>query len=448
MKKAFSTWIALILVFVLLAGCAQQAAPAQSGDSPDSSANSPLEASSDEPSGVAETSDPIKVGAIFPMTGTASALGVESYHGVQLAAEIVNGVYDIDLMFAGEEGLPGLNGRKIEIVSADNQGVPATGQAEAERLITQSDVCSMVGAHVSGVATTISNVCEREGIPFIGSDVIANSLTESGHQYFFRTTPKNDQFIDAYFAFLEGMKEKGVEIKTIGLVYENSEWGSNMAIVEKRLAAEKGYEIVCDVSYSTTATDVTSEAQKVKQANPDVLMHSSYVSDAILFMNTYKAIDYTPKMILAVSGAFTAADFLNTLGKDALYVCASDPWSLELADTYPKVKQVNDLYKEKFGVDLNGVSARSFVAAMTLFEAINRAGSDDPELIKEALLTTDIPATDLIATWGVKFDPETHDNIYALCMMTQYIDYKYRTIYPFEAATVDFVYPMPSWAER
>ena len=431
MKKLCVSIIAVLVTISMLIGCSNQNSTLDQGNSD-----------------TANDLDPVRVGAIFPMTGTSSALGIESYQGAQLAADIVNGVYDIDIMFADTEGLPGLNGRKIELISADNQGLPATGQAEAERLITQENICSIVGAHVSGVATTISNVCERAGIPFVGADVIANSLTESGYEYFFRTTPKNDQFIDTYFAFLEEVKKAGNDIKTIGILYENSEWGTNMAIVERRLAEEMGYEIVCDISYSTTATDVTSEAQKIKQANPDVLMQSSYVSDAILFYNTYKAIDYTPKMILAVSGAFTSDDFLSTVKQDALYACVSDPWSLELTEAYPIVKQVNDLYKAKYGVDLNGVSARCFIGAMTLFDAINRAGTDDPEAIKNALLETDIPAEDLIATWGVKFDPETHDNIYAQCIMNQYIDYEYRTVYPLEAASVDFVYPMPAWDER
>ncbi|GAH74844.1 unnamed protein product, partial [marine sediment metagenome] len=95
-----------------------------------------------------------------------------------------------------------------------------------------------------------------------------------------------------------------------------------------------------------------------------------------------------------------------------------------------------------------GTTARSFTGLMTIADAINRAGSTEPEAIREALVETDIPADQLIMPWrGVKFD-ETGQNMYGEGVISQIIDESWHTVYPSEFALRDWVYPQPTWAER
>src|SRR5271157_252779 len=89
----------------------------------------------------------IKIGAVYPLTGNLASTGLDNKRGVELAVEIINNKYDLNLPLAKTEGLPNLGGAKIEIVWSDTKGEPKNGQAEAERLVTQEKVVGVIGAY-------------------------------------------------------------------------------------------------------------------------------------------------------------------------------------------------------------------------------------------------------------------------------------------------------------
>jgi branched-chain amino acid transport system substrate-binding protein len=88
-------------------------------------------------------------------------------------------------------------------------------------------------------------------------------------------------------------------------------------------------------------------------------------------------------------------------------------------------------------------------AAVQLAEAINRAGSTDPALIRGALLKTNIPEKDLIMPWdGVKFDPDTGQNVLGKGLIVQVHQGQYVTVWPEGLSTKPIVWPMPPWSKR
>src|SRR6185295_10494491 len=153
------------------------------------------------------------------------------------------------------------------------------------------------------------------------------------------------------------------------------------------------------------STQLTSEVQTLKAAAPSLVLQSSYTPDAILSMKTYKELGFSPDMILANNAGFTDTEFIKTLGKDAEYVITREVWALDLAKNNPLIRQVNDLFHSKYKINFTGNSSRTFTGLMVLADAINRAGSTEPEAIRKALVATDIPGKSLIMPWkGVKFD--------------------------------------------
>jgi branched-chain amino acid transport system substrate-binding protein len=86
---------------------------------------------------------------------------------------------------------------------------------------------------------------------------------------------------------------------------------------------------------------------------------------------------------------------------------------------------------------------------LVLADAINRAGSENREAIRKALLETDIPGHQLIMPWeGVRFDPETHQNTLAKGVICQILEQEYYTVWPWNSATREPVWPMPTWDKR
>jgi branched-chain amino acid transport system substrate-binding protein len=392
----------------------------------------------------------IRIGVIYPLTGAAASTGLELKNALELAADMINnGTKGLDLPLTTTGGLPNLKGAKIRLIFGDHQGNPQTGATEAERLISQEKVVALVGCYFSNVTNTASQVAERNGIPFMNPESSSATLTQRGFKWFFRTTPHDDLFVTNFFEFLKDVeKKKNISIKRIALFNENTLFGTETTKIEEKLAGEQKYPIVEKILYPAKSTQLTSEVQRIKAANPDLIMQSSYLGDAILSMKTYKELGVSPDALLANDAGFNDSEFLKTLGKDGEYVLSREVWALDLAAKNPLIKQVNDIYFERYKTNFNGNSARTFTGLMTLAEAINRAGSTKPEAIQKALVETNIPGNKLIMPWkGIKFDA-TGQNTLGSGIIVQVQDGKYVTVWPFDLASKDVVWPMPKWDQR
>jgi len=392
----------------------------------------------------------VKIGAIYPLTGPVATTGLDCRYGIELAEEIINNVYDMDLPMAKEEGLSNLGNAPVKFIFSDHQGVPEKGMSEAERLITQEKATAIMGAFLSSVAAPASQVCEKYKVPFFSADTTSPSLRKRDFKWFFRIIPDDEIISENAFQFLDDLsKQQNTSLKRVVLLHENSLWGNDTGTYLRQYADKYGYEVLDEISYPAKSADVTSEVQKIIAADPDVIIQASYVSDAILFMKTFKQFDYVPKALVAQGAGFYDVAFLETLGADGDYVFTIEFWAESLAEHKPVITELNEMFKERFGRPMNGVSARTFMGALTLADAINRAGTTDSEKVREALIATDIPAHQIILPWeGITIDAKDGQNHLGRVMYTQILDQKYWPVWPFDLAIKELVYPMPKWTER
>jgi len=400
---------------------------------------------------IAQAQQEVRIGVIYPLTGAAASSGAEMRNALELAADIINnGAKGIpEQPFSAGGGLPGLKGAKIKLIFADHQGNPQVGATEAERLITQEKVSAVMGAYFSNVTATASLVAERYKVPFLNAESSSASLTQRKFKWFFRTTPHDDLFVRNQFEFLADLKaRKGIAVKSIATFNENTLWGNETTKLQARLIPENGYTLARQIVYPAKSTQLTSEVQTLKAAAPEVVMQSSYLGDALLSMKTYKELGFSPDMILANDAGFSDTEFIKTLGKDSDYIVSREVWALDLAKTNPLIRQVNELFNQRYKVSFTGNSSRTFTGLMVLADAINRAGSAEPEAIRQALTETNIPANKLIMPWkGVKFD-ENGQNTLGQGILVQIVNGQYHTVWPFDIATTDVVWPMPKWDQR
>jgi branched-chain amino acid transport system substrate-binding protein len=392
----------------------------------------------------------VVLGVVYPMSGPAGQAGVDNKAVFEIAAEIANGTLDLPFPFYQRlKGMPGLKGAKVRLIFADHQGKPDVGQAEAERLITQEKVHALVGSWHSAVTATMSQAAERQGVPFMNPESSSPGLTRRGFKWFFRTSPHDEHFTQVMFDFFRDFeKKRGIKLKGLGLTYEDTLFGSDSGKVMRELAKKHNYEVVLDLQYRARATSLQSEVQRLKAANPDVWMPTSYQTDAILFVRTSKELDFNPKMIMAQNAGHISPDFIQAVGKDAEGTMSRAPFSTDLIGKRPVAQALNAHYAKRAGKDLYDFPARAFTGMMTLLDAINRAGSTDPEAVRKALVATSIPGDQLIMTWdGIKFD-ETGQNTLVKGIILQLQGGKYHTVYPWDAATRDVLYPIPAWKDR
>ena len=350
----------------------------------------------------------VKVGNIEPLSGPSASVGQQGKCARDLAVEEINA--------AG--GIKSLGGAKIEMIYADSESKPEKGVAEAERLINTEKVHVLTGCWNSSVTYPTTAVAERYGIPFIVPVSVADKITEQGFKTVFRIAAKDSWWTRDQFAFLKDMaKETNTKIETVALVYENGDWGKGFAEGWKKLAEKDGYKVVLDEPYPSTATDLSPVVQKIKRANPDVLLLTSNAADAILLTNTLAEYKVKPKAIIGSGGGHADPSFMQAAGKNAQYVFDIVEWEMDVGK--PGVPAFNEKFRAKCGYNPAGESVDAYVAMYVLADALERAGSLDPKAIRDALAATKLssgPA--MVASYdAIEFDETGQNKNAALCIV-------------------------------
>jgi branched-chain amino acid transport system substrate-binding protein len=395
--------------------------------------------------GAARAESTVKIGAIYPLTGVAASAGNYAKAAIETGVDIVNNPHPgLETLLLGKgQGLPNLNGAKIAVVFADQQGNPSVGQSQTLRLITQEHVVAMLGAYQSSVSFAATAVAERQGIPFMLPESSAPNITERGFKWIFRTTPIGTDFAKVYTQFLTGQKQAGHKINSFALVFENTDYGTSVAGVVRDALKKAGFELAAEISYSANSTDVTPQVLQLKDKNPDVVLFISYTADAILYMKTMKNVDYLPPMVIADDSGFSDPAFVAAVGNISQGVVNRSAWDVGKPGSPTAI--INQLYKARSGVDLDDTSGRVMQGFFVLADAINRAGSTEPAAIQKALQQTDIKPDQLMMGYkGVKFD-EHGQNILAASYLIQLQGKEYTSVWPEQNANAKLELPYKGW---
>jgi branched-chain amino acid transport system substrate-binding protein len=396
------------------------------------------------------SADAVKIGAIYPLTGQLASYGQGAQRALQCAAELINGKHpEINNPLAKNAGLSGLPGSPaIKLVFADSPD-PQNAVAAAQRLIAQDGVVALTGSYASSITEPASRVAEQRKIPFVNGDSSATNLTERGFKYFFRTTPLEKDITAEAVRMAQGFAAKSGSAEfTAAVVHEDTQFGQSSGNGLRAALEAAGVKTVETVSYRAQSADLTGVVLKLRAANPDVVFLSAYVADAVLLTKTFKQMDYFPKALIGLNGTNVPA-YVSGLGADADYGLGISLFPTDLGERKPLTGQINAFCEKLNGQALDDSSSRALVGLLVLVDAINRAGSAEPEAIRNALAATDLGPDDIIMPWrGVKFDPETQQNELGSVAFQQIRDGKFQTVWPEELAVGKPVWPAPAWSKR
>jgi branched-chain amino acid transport system substrate-binding protein len=395
--------------------------------------------------GEARAQENIKIGLIMPLTGNSASAGQQARAAVELGAEIVNGAYPelVGSPLAGSAGLPNLKHARLQIITANDQGNPTVGEKQAARLITDEQVVAIQGSYASSVTLAASTVAEQSGIPFMAGNSTAVNITTRGYKWISRVTPHATDFAKSYMEFLSDLRLANHRISSIGIVYENTDYGTSTAVSLREAARDANLPLSVDISYSANAADVSSHVLQLKNERPDAIVFASYTSDIIRYMKTFMNLNYLPPVIIGDDAGFSDPAFIANVGNIAQGVLDRSGW--EKGKPGSVTAKINDMFKAKTGYDLDDTSARNMQAFLVLAHAINRAGSTKPEAIQEALRQTNLKPEQLMMGYhGVKFD-STGQNTLAATYLMQLQGPRYVLVWPEKSATAKLIYPFRGW---
>ena len=193
----------------------------------------------------APPAEPVKIGAIFAVTGPASFLGAPEEKTAQMLVEKINA--------AG-----GVNGRKLELVVKDSGGSPEKAVSFAKQLIEEEKVLAIIGPSTSGETMQIKALCEENKVPLV-SCAAAETIVNPVAKYVFKTPQKDSQAVTWIY---RTMKDKG--ITKIAILSSNDGFGAAGKKQLEDLAKTEGIAILANEVYDKQATDLTDILTKVK----------------------------------------------------------------------------------------------------------------------------------------------------------------------------------------
>ena len=390
---------------------------------------------------MARAADDVLIAMLYPLSGPLTETGKRLKAVYEVAAEVLNGSYDLPgIPYAKTEGIPGLGGAKVVMKFYDTQASPDIGKAETERIIQEGKAKLIIGAYNSGVSKPASFVAERHKFPFLCAVSSSAELTERGLKYFFRVAPTDYHDSVMFFDFLDEMESKGKKVRRVAVTCEKTEFGEHATREVVKQAKKRNYKIVANVPYPFKATDVNAEVLKIKAAKPDAVIQGSVFSELVLFAKTYKDLGVKTNAILNFCGGYQNPRFASQIGPDAEGWSGSCTFAPDFVAKKAHLKQINEMYKAKSGMDMDGIAMECFTTLFVAADAFSRAKSTDPEAITKALRTTEL-VIDTLPGKGVKF-AESGQNIWIASTLSQIQDGKYRVVWPGEWASSKLWWPM------
>jgi branched-chain amino acid transport system substrate-binding protein len=385
----------------------------------------------------------VRIGVLAPLSGADKSVGTDSLRGAQLAAALLSGDEgEVSLAGIGSGGLSRLGSPKVTVVQGNTAGTADRGASEAARLVDAERVVGLVGAYHADVTNAASQRSERLGVPFVNGDASADFLTERGLDWFFRTGPTDRTLAESFFSALGVV---GTPVRTVGIISATDQRGTVAGDLTKDLALQGGFQVVAEATFGPDQQDLAPAVNQVRVERPDaVFVVTSAADQTDRALGTFTSLGYNPPGLLVFGAGFFETPALQAAGADGQGLLASAGWSREVAARNPAAKPVIELYEQTYGSPMNEVAAGSFTAVLTLAKAMNDAGSIEPERVRAALLSLDIPGRDTIMPWnGVRFDA-THQNSGAAGVVEQVDKDALRVVFPDELAQDPAKWPLAS----
>jgi branched-chain amino acid transport system substrate-binding protein len=374
---------------------------------------------------VAQAVEPIKFGAVLPLTGWGSETGKRNLRGYQLWQEMVN-----------EKG--GILGRPVELIIYDDQSDPTLTARLYEKLITEDKVDILLAPWSDDMTMPATTVAEKYKKPIVTGGATLDLIWERGYKYVCGVLPSSYDYVGVpirYIVSLGGISSGAV-------IACNLTFTQGFAVATVKNFEELGIKTVLNETYPAGTKNFVPILLKLKASNPDLVVVCGTLEEHVEFMRQCKQMDVNPKAFyLTVS--VTEPEFVELLGPDAEYVFGTSEWEPTL-QSLPGFEEFYHRYMAKYGEEPAEDDATGFAVAQILQHAIELAGCLDDEKINEVLHTMEF--TTVFGTY--KVDPNTGRQIGKELFVIQIQNGKREIVWPPEYATATVRFPTPAWKER
>jgi branched-chain amino acid transport system substrate-binding protein len=354
--------------------------------------------------------------------------------------------YDLWLDWINKQGGINVDGTKhpVSIKYYDDTSNANQSAVLMQKLITEDKANFLLGPYGSGATATDAAVAEQNQIPMVEANGAAQSIFNQGYKYTFGVLSPANKYLQGVIDMAATLNPKPL---TVFMLSADDNFSLEVADAIVSYAPTKGMTVFPVKKYKNGATNLSAEVQAAKAANPDIVLNSGHLQEAIAINKAAKEQKLNAK-IFAYSVGPSTPDFISALGKDADYVYDGSQWTPQVkykADFYLTVQQYVDAYKQKFpGVgDPDYHVAESTAACLALQRAIENAKSLDPKKVRDALAALDVT----VFFGRIKFD-NRGINLTKPMVVEQIQTGTHHTVFPPDVADAKPMFPTPSWDQR
>ena len=298
----------------------------------------------------AQTSgEPIKIGAIVSITGAGAGLGVPERNGLLLAEKDIN-------------AKGGINGRPIKIVVEDDASNPDTALSKANDLIFSQKVAALLGPSLTASTVAVGGLTQSNHIPQIAFTGIGPAV-EKERTCLAHVLPPQRLNAEALLEYA-----KSIKATKIGVLHDAG-YGTVVLAELKPLADKYGVKLVAVEKFEIGATDTTTQAAKVKAAQPDAIF--IIATSATPFRNA-RQIQITQPIIAAIGSS--SYEYVNAMGAGADNIVI--PEFLVGEDPLPHQKAFVEFYRQTYNSTPKNYEAAAWDAAHIMAQALTKAGAD------------------------------------------------------------------------
>ncbi|RYF20962.1 MAG: ABC transporter substrate-binding protein [Comamonadaceae bacterium] len=282
--------------------------------------------------------------------------------GMELAVEQVNA--------AG-----GVAGRKLQLVTRDDNGNPGDAVRAAEELLAREKIDVLTGSFLSHVGLALTDFAKQKKVFFLAAEPLTDKIVwEQGNRYTFRLRPSTYMQVAMLVPEAVAMKKKRWAI-----VYPNYEYGQSAVATFKTLlkAAQPDVEFVAEQATPLGKVDAGSVVQALQDAKPDAIFNVLFAADLAKFVregNT-RGLFADRSVVSLLSGE---PEYLDTLKGETPngWVVTGYPW---YAIQTPEHKAFLDAYQKRFGDYPRAGSVVGYNAILSVAAGLKKAGSADTE---------------------------------------------------------------------
>lgn len=326
-------------------------------------------------SGGSSDADTIKIGANLELSGAVASYGSSILDGAELAIKEIN-----------ENG--GIDGKEIELISADNKSENAEATNAALKLIEQDEVVAMIAPATSGNTVATVQLANENKIPIVTASGTAPNITvnEDGsvNEYAFRTC-----FIDPFQGTVAAnFAANELGAKNVAIFADNaSDYAKGLAASFKEQIEANGGTVVGEEAYVAKDTDFRTQLTNLKGENPDFIFIPGYYEEVGLIVKQARELGIDVPLMGA--DGWDSPTLIDLAGGEALNnTFITNHYSS--GDPDEKIQKFVEAFKADNGDTApNAFNALGYDTVYYLADAIDRADSLDGEAIKDALAATE-----------------------------------------------------------